>query len=158
MTSLKLLITPSSFSPTPPSSFKPPQVPSSPAIHITGVRSKWSRRTIRVVTRAGPSINNIIFAVSIPTTLLLATIFTASKIADKLDEDYFDELAINKALMGGEEDDEDEDEDDDEGGDYEEEDEDNESGVDFPSSQEQEQVAQPVSQPMRTRPRPKREA
>ncbi|KAF9596885.1 hypothetical protein IFM89_013933 [Coptis chinensis] len=57
-----------------------------------------------VVTRAGPPSNtSLIFAFVFPLTLLLATIFTSIRIADKLDEDYLEELAINQAIMEGEE-------------------------------------------------------
>ncbi|RZC82992.1 hypothetical protein C5167_045779 [Papaver somniferum] len=50
---------------------------------------------------ATPTTANLIFAFVFPLTLLLVTIFTSIKIADKLDQDFLEELAINQAIMEG---------------------------------------------------------
>ncbi|CAL9776037.1 unnamed protein product [Musa acuminata subsp. burmannicoides] len=58
------------------------------------------RRRRRLVVRAGPpSTNSLIFAFVLPLSLLLGTIFTAARVADRLDEKYLEELAMNKAIM-----------------------------------------------------------
>ncbi|XXG53184.1 hypothetical protein AAC387_Pa03g1322 [Persea americana] len=93
-----------------------------------------SRKRKLVVARAGPpSITSLIFAFVFPLSLILVTIFTSIRIADKLDQQYLEELAINEAIM------EEEDEEDEEGG-----------GVLLPAAEES---ALPKS-----RNRPKREA
>ncbi|XP_030966412.1 nucleosome assembly protein 1;3-like [Quercus lobata] len=93
--------------------FRPPLVPNPPAIRFPGDLTRRRPRGLTVVTRAGPSTNSILFAIAIPLSLLTITFFASIKIADKLDRDYFEELAINQAIREAEEDeDEDEDEDD----------------------------------------------
>ncbi|KAI3905593.1 hypothetical protein MKX01_036502 [Papaver californicum] len=62
---------------------------------------KQKKRGFAIVTRAAPTTANLIFAFVFPLTLLLVTIFTSIKIADKLDQDYVEELAINQAIMEG---------------------------------------------------------
>ncbi|THG04869.1 uncharacterized protein LOC114290005 [Camellia sinensis] len=66
------------------------------------------RKTIRglsVVTRAGPGTGTYIFAFVLPLSLLAVTVFTASRIADKLDRDFLQEMAINEAIMEAADDD-----------------------------------------------------
>ncbi|KAL5708646.1 hypothetical protein ACHQM5_019416 [Ranunculus cassubicifolius] len=72
--------------------------------------SPWSNATIMekrglgVITRAGPpSTNQLIFAFVMPITLVLATVFASIRIADKLDEDYLEELMQEQAMMQGKE-------------------------------------------------------
>ncbi|PIN11074.1 hypothetical protein CDL12_16326, partial [Handroanthus impetiginosus] len=73
-------------------------------------RRETSRRVISVVTRAGPSTTSYIFAFVFPLSLLAVTIFTSVRIADKLDEKFFEELAVNEAILEAEgNDDEDDD-------------------------------------------------
>ncbi|MCL7045827.1 hypothetical protein MKW94_009895 [Papaver nudicaule] len=62
---------------------------------------KQKKRGFGIITRAAPTTANLIFAFVFPLTLLLVTIFTSIKIADKLDKDYVEELAINQAIMEG---------------------------------------------------------
>ncbi|KAI3968182.1 hypothetical protein MKX01_018485 [Papaver californicum] len=62
---------------------------------------KQKKRGFAIVTRAAPTTANLVFAFVFPLTLLLVTIFTSIKIADKLDQDYVEELAINQAIMEG---------------------------------------------------------
>ncbi|KAM3733799.1 hypothetical protein ACB098_11G165100 [Castanea mollissima] len=94
--------------------FRPPLVPNPPAIRFPGDLTRRRPRGLTVVTRAGPSTNSILFAIAIPLSLLTITFFASIKIADKLDRDYFEELAINQAIREAEEDeDEDEEEEDD---------------------------------------------
>ncbi|THU68945.1 hypothetical protein C4D60_Mb08t09180 [Musa balbisiana] len=58
------------------------------------------RRRRRLVVRAGPpSTNSLILAFVLPLSLLFGTIFTAARVADRLDEKYLEELAMNKAIM-----------------------------------------------------------
>ncbi|KAF3954627.1 hypothetical protein CMV_010674 [Castanea mollissima] len=103
--------------------FRPPLVPNPPAIRFPGDLTRRRPRGLTVVTRAGPSTNSILFAIAIPLSLLTITFFASIKIADKLDRDYFEELAINQAIREAEEDeDEDEEEEDEDDGNKENED------------------------------------
>lgn len=49
-------------------------------------------RECSVVTRAGPSTSSYLLAFAIPATLIAATVFTSIKIADKLDEDFLEDV------------------------------------------------------------------
>ncbi|XP_065868522.1 uncharacterized protein [Euphorbia lathyris] len=119
-------------------SFNPPQMPALPAIHFSG--DSRTRRRLTVVTRAGPpSTSSYIFAFVFPMSLLIGTIFTSMRIAEKLDRDYLEELAINQTIMEAEEEDGDGDDD----------------KLDIFL---EEKMQQPVLQATRTRNRPKREA
>ncbi|XP_074556517.1 uncharacterized protein LOC141812404 [Curcuma longa] len=71
-------------------------------------------RRRRLIVRAGlPSTNSLILAFVLPLSLLLGTIFAAARIADRLDEKFLEELAMNEAILEEmDEDDADEDEDD----------------------------------------------
>ncbi|CAH2077357.1 unnamed protein product, partial [Thlaspi arvense] len=60
-------------------------------------------RDCSVVARAGPSTSSYLFAFAIPATLIAATVFTSIKIADKLDEDFLEDIAMNQALKAAEE-------------------------------------------------------
>ncbi|PIA53707.1 hypothetical protein AQUCO_00900352v1 [Aquilegia coerulea] len=64
-----------------------------------GFEKGKKKRRLEVVTRAGLSSTNLIFAFVMPITLVLVTVFTSIKIADKLDEDFMEELAKNEAIM-----------------------------------------------------------
>lgn len=57
------------------------------------------------MTRAGPGTGTYIFAFVLPLSLLAVTVFTASRIADKLDRDFLQEMAINEAIMEAADDD-----------------------------------------------------
>ncbi|XP_010432847.1 PREDICTED: uncharacterized protein LOC104720035 isoform X2 [Camelina sativa] len=59
-------------------------------------------RDCSVVTRAGPSTSSYLLAFAIPATLIAATVFTSIKIADKLDEDFLEDIALNQAIKGAE--------------------------------------------------------
>ncbi|CAI9769462.1 unnamed protein product [Fraxinus pennsylvanica] len=72
----------------------------------SGCRNTSSRRRISVVTRAGPSTSSYIFAFVLPLSLLAVTVFTSIRIADKLDQKFLEEVAINEAILEAEEDDE----------------------------------------------------
>ncbi|OVA19898.1 hypothetical protein BVC80_235g8 [Macleaya cordata] len=65
------------------------------------------KRGLAVVTRAAPTTTNLIFAFVFPLSLILVTVFTSIRIADKLDQDYLEELAINQAIMEGKDENED---------------------------------------------------
>ncbi|KAJ7949279.1 high chlorophyll fluorescence [Quillaja saponaria] len=86
-------------------SFQPPQLPNFSTFRFTG--GNTFRRKVRgltVVTRAGPNRNSYIFAFALPLSLLAITIFTSIRIADKLDSDFLEEIAINEAIREAEED------------------------------------------------------
>ncbi|XP_006284685.2 uncharacterized protein LOC17877448 [Capsella rubella] len=59
-------------------------------------------RDSSVVTRAGPSTSSYLLAFAIPATLIAATVFTSIKIADKLDEDFLEDIALNQAMKAAE--------------------------------------------------------
>ncbi|XP_023917784.2 uncharacterized protein LOC112029329 [Quercus suber] len=90
--------------------FRPPLVPNPTAIRFPGDLTRRRSRGLTVVTRAGPSTNSILFAIAIPLSLLTITFFASIKIADNLDRDYFEELAINQAIREAEEDEDEEEE------------------------------------------------
>ncbi|GFY90498.1 hypothetical protein Acr_07g0006950 [Actinidia rufa] len=69
---------------------------------------RFCRRKSRgssVVTRAGPGTNTYIFAFVLPLSLLAITVFTSIRIADKLDREFLEEVAVNQAIMEAEEED-----------------------------------------------------
>ncbi|XP_057789999.1 uncharacterized protein LOC131006866 [Salvia miltiorrhiza] len=68
------------------------------------------RRAISVVTRAGPSTTSYIFAFIFPLSLLAVTTITSIRMADKLDQKFLEELAVNQAILEAEEGEEKEDE------------------------------------------------
>ncbi|CAB4268207.1 unnamed protein product [Prunus armeniaca] len=93
------------LSPPAPSSralLNPPHVPISPATRF----SCRQARGLTVVTRAGPTTNQYVFAFVMPLSLIAVTVFTSMRIADKLDEDFLEEIAINQAIRETDEDDE----------------------------------------------------
>ncbi|KAL6009979.1 hypothetical protein ACLOJK_000410 [Asimina triloba] len=62
-----------------------------------GSLSGTKRRT--VVAAGQPSTTSLIFAFVFPLSLLLVTILTSIRIADKLDQQYLEELALNEEIM-----------------------------------------------------------
>ncbi|CAN8273310.1 unnamed protein product [Cochlearia groenlandica] len=60
-------------------------------------------RDCSVVVRAGPSTSSYLLALAIPATLIAATVFTSIRIADKLDEDFLEDIALNQAIKAAEE-------------------------------------------------------
>ncbi|KVI00815.1 uncharacterized protein LOC112519495 [Cynara cardunculus var. scolymus] len=61
-----------------------------------------------VVTRGGPpGTSTYIFAFVFPLSLLAVTIFTAIRISDKLDKDFYEEMAVNQSILEAEDEDED---------------------------------------------------
>ncbi|KAF8097554.1 hypothetical protein N665_0286s0062 [Sinapis alba] len=60
-------------------------------------------RECSYVTRAGPSTSSYLLAFAIPATLIAATVFTSAKIADKLDDDFLEDIALNQAIKAAEE-------------------------------------------------------
>ncbi|KAK8494114.1 hypothetical protein V6N12_031826 [Hibiscus sabdariffa] len=63
------------------------------------------RRGLEVVTRAGANASSYVFAAVLPFSLLAVTIFTSIKVADKLDKDFLEDIAVNQAVREAEEDD-----------------------------------------------------
>ncbi|KAF8110856.1 hypothetical protein N665_0078s0049 [Sinapis alba] len=59
-------------------------------------------RDCSVVVRAGPSTSSYLLAFAIPATLIAATVFTSAKIADKLDDDFLEDIALNQAIKAAE--------------------------------------------------------
>ncbi|KAL8542180.1 hypothetical protein ACS0TY_003151 [Phlomoides rotata] len=89
-----------------PVNFKPLPPPRKGVEQILQVGSwKTSRRGISVVTRAAPTATSYIFAFVFPLSLLAITIFTSVRIADKLDQKFLEELAVNEAILEAEEND-----------------------------------------------------
>ncbi|GMY22597.1 nucleosome assembly protein 1;3-like [Fagus crenata] len=88
--------------------FRPPHVPNPPAIRFPGFQTHRRTRGSTVVTRAGPSANSYLFAFALPLSLLAITVFASIGVADKLERDYLEELAINQAIKEAEEEDEEE--------------------------------------------------
>ncbi|XP_009788855.1 uncharacterized protein LOC107800252 [Nicotiana tabacum] len=78
--------------------------PPFPQLHSRKLKKS---RGLSVVTRAGGGISSTsyIFALIFPLSLLAITIFTSARIADNLDKKFLEELAVNQAIMEGEEDD-----------------------------------------------------
>ncbi|KAH9622934.1 hypothetical protein KSS87_013863 [Heliosperma pusillum] len=68
---------------------------------------RCSRRTrgfgSSIVTRAGPTTNQFIFAFVFPLSLLAITVFTAFQVGNRLDQKFLEELAINEAMREEEE-------------------------------------------------------
>ncbi|CAN6880651.1 unnamed protein product [Brassica oleracea] len=60
-------------------------------------------RDCSYVARAGPSTSSYLLAFAIPATLIAATVFTSAKIADKLDDDFLEDIALNQAIKAAEE-------------------------------------------------------
>ncbi|GAA0187206.1 hypothetical protein LIER_34494 [Lithospermum erythrorhizon] len=118
MASLSLLSTPfSSLSLShhhkpPPSPSSSPLLSSSSATQYLAINyqicyrksSRTSGRGLSVVTHAGPSSASYIFAFVFPLSLLVVTIFAASRVADKLDQQFLEELAINQEILEADED------------------------------------------------------
>ncbi|KAK7282290.1 hypothetical protein RIF29_10947 [Crotalaria pallida] len=91
---------------SPPPSFRAPPFPITPALHSS---SRCRKPT--VTTRAGPTTSSFVFAFTLPLSLLAITVFTSIRIADKLDQKYLQEMAMNEANMEVDEDDRDDDDD-----------------------------------------------
>lgn len=96
-----LISNPSSFTlplPSPPPtqqpSIKPPHSVFFPVVRFSGdpICRKTRGRGLTVVTRAGPGTSSYIFAFVLPLSLLAITVFTSIRIADKLDEDFLEEV------------------------------------------------------------------
>ncbi|GLT66019.1 hypothetical protein SLA2020_384150 [Shorea laevis] len=131
--------------PTQRASFGPPQLMDCTSISFSGHPFGRKTRGETVVTSAGPSTSSYVFAFALPLSLLAATIFTSIRVADKLESDYLEELAINQAIEEAQEEDEDDEREDDDN-----------------SLEEEEEKLEPGPEPepvlARTRNRPKREA
>ncbi|KAK1553116.1 hypothetical protein Q3G72_029149 [Acer saccharum] len=121
-------------------SFRPPHVPLYQGVHFS---RKARGLTTGVVTRAGPTTSNYIFAFVLPLSLLAITVFASIKVADKLDDEFLEELILQEAMKEGDEEEEEEEEDDD----------DDEDDVETYLEEKAQELAIP-----RTRNRPKREA
>ncbi|KAK8508249.1 hypothetical protein V6N12_019428 [Hibiscus sabdariffa] len=62
------------------------------------------RRGLEVVTRAGANASSYVLAAVLPFSLLAITIFTSIKVADNLDKDFLEDVAVNQAVREAEED------------------------------------------------------
>ncbi|XP_039017636.1 uncharacterized protein LOC120148632 [Hibiscus syriacus] len=67
--------------------------------------SNRKRRKLEVLTRAGANTSRYVFASVLPFSLMAVIFFTSIKIADKLDKDSLEDLAINQAAREAEDDD-----------------------------------------------------
>ncbi|KAL3732622.1 hypothetical protein ACJRO7_029291 [Eucalyptus globulus] len=83
----------------------PPHVRVSPPVVFPGAGGTPRRagRGARLVAPAGPSGSSYVFAFVFPLSLLVVTVFASIKIADKLDRDFLEELAINQAIKDADE-------------------------------------------------------
>ncbi|KAL4561789.1 hypothetical protein LXL04_033963 [Taraxacum kok-saghyz] len=73
---------------------------------LGGGGSSGRNRGSLVVTRGGPpGTSTYIFAFVFPLSLLAVTIFTAMNISDKLDRDFYEDLAVNQSILEGEDED-----------------------------------------------------
>ncbi|TXG55908.1 hypothetical protein EZV62_017221 [Acer yangbiense] len=72
-------------------SFRPPHLPLYQGVHFS---RKARGLTTGVVTRAGPTTSNYIFAFVLPLSLLAITVFASIKVADKLDDEFLEEVLI----------------------------------------------------------------
>ncbi|XP_059649167.1 uncharacterized protein LOC132295101 isoform X2 [Cornus florida] len=70
--------------------FNTPYVSNSRSLRFT-VDLGRRRRHLSLVTRAGPTTSNYIFAFVLPLSLLAITIFTSIRIADRLDKKFLEE-------------------------------------------------------------------
>lgn len=70
-------------------SLRAPPFRNSPAILHVGRRRP---RGSTLATRAGPSTSSYVFAIALPLSLLAVTVFTALRIGDKLDQDFYEEV------------------------------------------------------------------
>ncbi|KAK4744740.1 hypothetical protein SAY87_011052 [Trapa incisa] len=61
------------------------------------------KRDLTVVAGAGPSSSGYMFAFVFPLSLLAVTVFASIRMADKLDQDFLEELRINQAVGEGDE-------------------------------------------------------
>ncbi|KAG2244280.1 hypothetical protein Bca4012_015500 [Brassica carinata] len=68
-----------------------------------GICLNRRNRDCGYVARAGPSTSSYLLAFAIPATLIAATVFTSAKIADKLDDDFLEDIALNQAIKAAEE-------------------------------------------------------
>jgi hypothetical protein len=71
--------------------FKPPHLPTSPAILITD-DPRRRRRSLTMVTPAGLCSNSYVLAFLLHLSLFSATIFSSIRIADMVDQDYLEEV------------------------------------------------------------------
>ncbi|KAF8022242.1 hypothetical protein BT93_G2396 [Corymbia citriodora subsp. variegata] len=87
-------------------SLEPTHVRISPPVGFPGGTTRRAGGGFRrLVARAGPSTSSYVFAFVFPLSLLVTTVFASIKIADKLDRDFLEELAINQAIKDADEDD-----------------------------------------------------
>ncbi|XP_052171741.1 uncharacterized protein LOC127787709 [Diospyros lotus] len=75
-------------------------IPNSASLHFFCRRKT---KGLSVVTRAAPGASTYVFALVLPLSLLAITVFTSIRIADKLDKAFIEEIAMNQAIMGADE-------------------------------------------------------
>lgn len=97
-----LIFKPASFSRSLPTttatatraSFKPPHKVFFPTVRFPcdPICRKTRDRGLTVVTRAGPSTSSYVFAFFLPFSLIVITVLTSIRIADKLDQKFLEEV------------------------------------------------------------------
>lgn len=70
-------------------SLRAPPFRTTPSLLLTACRRP---RGATVVTRAGASTSSYAFAIALPLSLLAVTVFTALRIGEKLDKDFYEEV------------------------------------------------------------------
>ncbi|EXC10460.1 hypothetical protein L484_008627 [Morus notabilis] len=108
-TSLSLSLSPSTHHdyrrPT-TAAFKCHRFPASPAIRFPLKSRDRAQRGLSVVTRAGPGTSSYVLAFVLPFSLVVITVLTSIRIADKLDRDFLEEVALNEAIREADEEEE----------------------------------------------------
>ncbi|KAM7512377.1 hypothetical protein LguiB_011252 [Lonicera macranthoides] len=78
---------------------------SPPPLHFSGghlfCRRRKAHRGMSVLTRGAPGPSTYIFAFVFPLSLLAVTIFTSIRIADKLDQDFLEEVLLTPLSLTG---------------------------------------------------------
>ncbi|TKY49647.1 hypothetical protein E2542_SST27086 [Spatholobus suberectus] len=94
-------------------SLRTPPFFNSPPLRVPAGGRK--RRGSAVAARAGPSLNSVLFAIALPSSLLAVTVLAALRMGDKLDREWLEEVARNEASMELDEYDDDDDHNNDDG-------------------------------------------
>ncbi|PWA38620.1 hypothetical protein CTI12_AA510860 [Artemisia annua] len=90
-----------------PSPLSPPHQHPTTTLPRGSFISRRNRGSL-VVTRGGaPGASTYLFAFIFPLSLLAVTVFTAVKISDKLDRDFYEEMEVNQAILEAGDEDED---------------------------------------------------
>ncbi|KAK8956980.1 hypothetical protein KSP39_PZI001415 [Platanthera zijinensis] len=93
-----------------PSFFSNLRIPSEISRQFNPLRPRPRPGELTVVRAGPPTTSTLILVFVFPLSLLIGTILVSIRISDKLDEKFFEELAVNQAMMEAEEEEEEEEE------------------------------------------------